>query len=127
MSDNTLHAKSSQFSVDLVHLCRAAKQRKTEAILINQLLRSGTSIGANIAEANYAQSARDFVAKLEIALKECNESDYWLELIHNIQGITDDEYLRFHSNCIELRRMLVASVKTVKSREPYLSQRDWSF
>ncbi len=116
MSDSILRAKSKEFAKEIVLLCRKMKQNGVEAALVNQLLRSGTSVGANIHEAQYAQGTKDFVSKFEIALKECNESEYWLELIYETHGMTNEEYSMFKSKCIELRRMLVSSVKTLKEK-----------
>jgi four helix bundle protein len=84
------------------------------AALANQLLRSGTSIGANIHEAQYAQGTKDFISKLEIALKECYESEYWLELLHETGFLTDEAYQPLRTDCGAIRRMLIASVTTVK-------------
>ena len=80
MSDSILRDKSKAFAKEIVFLCRRLKQNSVEAALVNQLLRSGTSVGANIHEAQYAQGTKDFISKLEIALKECNESEYWKHL-----------------------------------------------
>ena len=93
------------------------KQYKVESALINQLLRSGTSVGANIHEAQYAQGTKDFISKFEIALKECNESEYWLELLYEVDSITKDDFDKFQKDCIELRRMLVSSVKKLKDKQ----------
>ena len=116
MADSILRTKSKDFAKDIVFLCRKLKQNGTEGALINQLLRSGTSVGANIHEAQYAQGTKDFISKLEIALKECNESEYWLELLHDTNSIVDEDFKCFQSNCIELRRMLVSSVTTLKNK-----------
>ena len=85
--------------------------------MINQLLRCGTSVGANIHEAQYAQGTKDFISKFEIALKECNESEYWLELLYETNSMTEIEFEQFRNNCIELRRMLVSSVTTLKQKD----------
>ena len=85
--------------------------------MINQLLKSGTSVGANIHEAQYAQGTKDFISKFEIALKECNESEYWLELLYETDSIGETEFKKLQSACVELRRMLVATVTTVKSKQ----------
>lgn len=82
--------------------------------MTNQLLRSGTSIGANIHEANYAQSTLDFISKLEIALKECYESEYWLELLFETDYLDESEFLQLKSECSGIRRLLIASCKTAK-------------
>ena len=93
--------------------------RKTgvESSLTNQLLRSGTSVGANIHEAQYAQGTKDFISKFEIALKECNESEYWLELLFEVKSISKEEFEAFQKDCIEIRRMLVSSVTTLKKKK----------
>ena len=114
MSDSILRNKSKEFAKDIVFLCRRMKQNGVEAALINQLLRCGTSVGANVHEAQYAQGTKDFISKFEIALKECNESEYWLELLYETESISEAEFVSFRNNCIELRRMLVSSVKTLK-------------
>jgi len=84
--------------------------------LINQLLRCGTSVGANIHEAQYAQGTKDFISKFEIALKEYNESEYWLELFFETNSPEEAEFNDYKGKCIELRRMLVSSVTTLKSK-----------
>lgn len=116
MSDSVLREKSKVFAREIVLLCRKLKEFKVEGVMLNQLLRSGTSIGANIHEAQYAQGAKDFIAKLEIALKECNESEYWLELLYDTNSLSEADYCIFRGHCIELRRMLVASVTTMKEK-----------
>ena len=116
MSDSVLRTKSKKFARNIVFLCRKMKQNGVEGALINQLLRSGTSVGANVHEAQYAQGTKDFISKFEIALKECNESEYWLELLHETNSISEVEFKKFQKECIELRRMLVSSITTLKSR-----------
>ena len=116
MSDSILRTKSKDFAKDIIFLCRRLKQNSVESALLNQLLRSGTSVGANVHEAQYAQGTKDFISKLEIALKECNESEYWLELLCETNSLTEAEFKDFHNKCIELRRMLVSSVTTLKSK-----------
>ena len=116
MADSVLRNKSKSFAKDIVYLCRQLKANKVEGVLINQLLKSGTSVGANIHEAQYAQGTKDFISKFEIALKECNESEYWLELLFETNSITQEEFEKFQGNCIELRRMLVSSVTTLKNK-----------
>ena len=88
--------------------------RKIEYTVTNQLLRSGTSIGANIHEAQYAQSKNDFVSKFEIALKECYESEYWLELLFETDSIDEQKYAKMKNDCGKIRRLLIASCKTIK-------------
>lgn len=116
MADSILRDKSKAFAKDIVFLCRRMKENRIEGALINQLLRCGTSVGANIHEAQYAQGTKDFISKFEIALKECNESEYWLELLYETNSINEKEFKKFQNACIELRRMLVSSVTTLKSK-----------
>ena len=116
MSDSILRNKSKEFAKDIVFLCRRMKQNGVEAALINQLLRCGTSVGANVHEAQYAQGTKDFISKFEIALKECNESEYWLELLYDTNSISKTEFDDFQKKCIEIRRMLVSSVTTLKNK-----------
>ena len=116
MASSILREKSKEFAKDIVFLCRAMKKNGVESALTNQLIRCGTSVGANIHEAQYAQGTRDFISKLEIALKECNESEYWLELLFETNSISKTEFDDFQKKCIELRRMLVSSVKTLKQK-----------
>ena len=114
MADSVLRNKSKEFAKSIVFLCRTLKNNGVESALINQLLRCGTSVGANVHEAQYAQGTKDFISKLEIALKECNESDYWLELLFETNSLTEAEFKIFRGRCVELRRMLVSSVTTLK-------------
>jgi len=101
------------FSVDMVNLVKFLKA-KHETIISSQIGRSGTSIGANIHEAQYAQGKKDFISKLEIALKEANETGYWLELLHKTNYIDDQKFKSLSSKCTSLRVMLIASCKTAK-------------
>ena len=117
MADSILRTKSKEFAKDIVFLCRKLKHNGVESALINQLLRCGTSVGANVHEAQYAQGTKDFISKLEIALKECNESEYWLELLYETNSLAESEFKDFHNKCIELRRMLVSSVTTLKTKQ----------
>ena len=116
MADSILRDKSKAFAKEVVFLCRRLKQNNVEGALINQLLRCGTSVGANVHEAQYAQGTKDFISKFEIALKECNESEYWLELLFEVNSLSKQEFDRFQKDCIELRRMLVSTVTTLKSK-----------
>ena len=116
MADSVLRTKSQEFAKDIVFLCRKMRQNGVEGVLTNQLLRCGTSIGANIHEAQYAQGPKDFISKLEISLKECNESEYWLKLLLDTNSISQTEFDDFQKKCVELRRMLVSSVTTLKSK-----------
>ena len=114
MKENKLVDLSKQFAVDIVNLCTEIKGNGKGNVLLNQLLRSGTSIGANIHEANYASSKADFINKFQIALKECYESDYWLGLFKETKMITEDEYADMFDKCSKLRKLLVASITTAK-------------
>lgn len=116
MKESVLRTKSKEFVKDIIILCRKMKNFQVEHALVNQLLRSGTSVGAIIHEAQYAQGTKDFVSKLEIALKECNESDYWIDLLFETNSMERMDYDHLKSKIVELRRMLVASVTTVKQK-----------
>ena len=106
--------KAKDFAVKIVNLCRAISFDKKEYVLTKQLMRSGTSIGANIHESKYAQSKPDFVSKMQIALKECYESEYWLELLYRTGLITRDQFLELNDSCGRIRKMLISSINTVK-------------
>jgi len=110
-TDNPLIDKSKLFAVEIIHLCESVKSK---SVLVNQLFKSGTSIGANISEAQYAHGKNDFIAKLEIALKECNETEYWLELLFKTDAINESTFKAFQQNAGAIRRMLIASCKTAK-------------
>ncbi len=116
MSDSALRTKSKDFAKNIIFLCRKLKQSGVESALTTQLLRCGTSVGANVYEARYAQGTKDFISKFEIALKECNESEYWLELLFETNNISQTEFDDFQKQCIEIRRMLVSSVTTLKNK-----------
>ena len=90
------------------------KERKKESVLTNQLLRSATSVGANIHESKYAQSSVDFVSKMQIALKECYESEYWIELLYRTSYIEESTYKFILNDCGSIRRMLISSINTAK-------------
>lgn len=114
MKENKLVDLSKQFAVDIVNLCTEIRESKKGNVLLNQLLRSGTSIGANIHEANYAASKADFINKFQIALKECYESDYWLGLFKETKMITEDEFANMFDKCSKIRKLLIASINTAK-------------
>ena len=103
--------KSKAFALRIIQLCNAVKKEKKESVLTNQLLRSGTSIGANIREAFYAHGKADFIARLQIALKECSESEYWLELLIESGYYGETTVLE---QCIEIKKLLIASINTAK-------------
>ena len=107
-----LQEKSKAFALEIIKICNEIKQKKRESILTNQLVRSGTCIGANIREAFYAHGRADFIAKLQIALKECSESEYWLELLIESGYYGDRTILE---QCIEVKKLLIASINTAKN------------
>lgn len=115
MRENLLIDLSKQFAVDIVNLCAEIKEHKKSNVLLNQLLRSGTSIGANIHEANYAASKADFINKFQIALKECYETDYWLGLFKDTNIVTADEYADMFEKCSKIRKLLISSITTAKN------------
>ena len=109
--------KSKELAVSIVNLCNDIMKNKKEFILTKQLIRSGTSVGANIHESIYAQSNADFISKMSIALKECYESEYWLELLYETKYITDEElYKKFLNNYGSVRRMLISAINTCKKK-----------
>ena len=112
--DNSVQNKSFCFAVRIVKLCKFLQDEQKEFVLSKQLLRSGTSIGANIAEAQQAQSKADFIHKMNIALKESYETDYWLRLLHATQHLNQAAFDSIAGDCTELIKMLVAIVKTAK-------------
>ena len=114
MKDNALVTLSRQFAVDIMNLCSEIKENRKGNILVNQLLRSGTSIGANIHEGNYASSRADFINKFQIALKECYETEYWLNIFRDTNFITENEYTDIFSKCSKIRKLLTASITTAK-------------
>ena len=116
MSNSILRDKAKDFAKNIVFLCRNMKEEHREAVLVNQLLRSGTSIGANIHEAQYAQGTKDFISKLEIAQKECYETEYWLELLFETGCIEERIYKSIQNDCGAIRRMLIASLNTIKAK-----------
>ena len=111
MKDNTILRKSLAFSVRIVNLHKYLTAQKKEYILSRQICKSGTSIGANIAEAQRAQSTADFVAKLKIALKEASETQYWLQLLHETNYLSDKAFNSLHSDLLEILRILTAICK----------------
>lgn len=111
MSQSPLIVKSKEFALETIRACKILREAKCESALINQYLRSGTSIGANIREAFYAHGKADFIAKLHIALKECSETEYWLELLIESGYYSDKATL---DKCIELKKILIASLNTAK-------------
>ncbi len=115
MKENKLAELSTDFSVDIINLVKDLKANR-ESVISNQIGRSGTSIGANIHEAQYAQGKKDFISKLEIALKEANETGYWLKLLYRTNYIDENTFQALSSKCTSLRVMLIASCKTAKNK-----------
>ena len=115
MSESKLRDLSLSFSVQIINLVKDLKA-KHESVISNQIGRSGTSIGANIYEANYAQGRKDFISKLEIALKEASETGYWLELLYRTTYIDESTYKTLNDQCTSIRVMLVASCRTAKQK-----------
>ena len=113
MSESKLRTLSMDFAVEIIELVKFLKS-KHESVISNQIGRSGTSIGANIHEANYAQGKKDFISKLEIALKEASETGYWLELLHRTNYIDDAQFKSLSDKCTAIRVILVASCRTAK-------------
>ena len=113
--DNSIAEKSMAFAVRIVGLFRHLTEKKRECVMSKQVLRSGTSIGANVREANSAQSKADFISKMSIALKECDETGYWLELLYKTNYIGEEQYNFLESKCKSLRAMLVSSINTAKN------------
>ena len=113
MSNSIMRDKAKEFAKSIVFLCRNMKAAPKETVLINLLLRSGTSIGANIHEAQYAQGTKDFISKLEIAQKDCYETEFWLELFFETGCIEEMAYKSIQIDCGAIRRMLISSLKTI--------------
>ena len=112
---NDVLEKSKRFSVRIVRLYHYMCKKK-EYIMSRQLLRSGTSIGANIVEGQFAVSDKDFLNKFQIALKECYETEYWLELFYNTNYLTEKEFFSIYNDCKEIRYLLVSNTKTMKDK-----------
>ena len=112
--DNIIEAKSFRYAVRIVRLYQYLCRNKNEYILSKQLLRSGTSIGANVAEAQQAQSKADFISKLSIALKEASETRYWLRLLRATDYLTDKEAASIMAECEEMERILIAIIRSSK-------------
>ena len=113
--DKAIQEKSFHFAVRIVNLCKFLQNEKQEYILYKQLFRCGTSIGANVAEAQQAQSRADYVSKLNIALKEACETDYWLRLLHETNYLTESAFQSVISDCRELEKLLISIIKTAKA------------
>lgn len=113
MRNDKLSVQSMDFAVSIIQLVKELKQNR-ETIISNQIGRSGTSIGANIREAQYAHGRADFIAKMQIALKEANETGYWLELLSRTGYLSQEAYQKLEADCAKLRIMLISSINTAK-------------
>ena len=115
MAESVLNEKSLEFAAQTVKFCVKLNQATKESVITKQLIRSSTSVGANINEANYGVSRADFIAKLQIAMKEAAESEYWLKLLYKADYVAEEDVSALIMLCRELERMLIASLKTAKS------------
>jgi four helix bundle protein len=122
MKRNVLKEKSFDFAVSIIELYKNLQESKREFVMTKQILRSGTSIGANISESEHAESKTDFVHKLAIAQKECSESMYWLELLVKTGYLQQNEFKHIHSEAIELMKLLITIIRTTKSNLGRLSK-----
>ena len=111
MAESKLREMSMEFAVTVIRACEQIKGHRS---LVNQLERSATSIGANIYEANYAHSRADFISKLQIALKECYETEYWIQLFHRAELLSEQESRMIYNQCGTIRRILISSINTAK-------------
>ena len=114
MKENILIDKSIDFAARIIKLTRYLNDEKKEYIMSKQIMRSGTSIGANINEAQYGNSKPDFIAKLHIALKETAETEYWLRLLNKSEYLTDEVAESLLNDCLEIKRILISSITTAK-------------
>ncbi|HWQ70722.1 MAG TPA: four helix bundle protein [Desulfitobacteriaceae bacterium] len=113
MKDNIIVNKSLAFAIRIVNLYKYLCEERKEYVLSKQLLRSGTSVGANVKEALRGQTKKDFAAKMNVALKEISETEYWLELLYNTEYITQSQYQSINNDCLELIKILTSIVKTM--------------
>ena len=115
MKGNVVEDKSFEFAVRIVKLYKLLTTERQEFVMSKQLLRAGTSVGANISEAQQAQSPSDFLSKMSIALKESYESDYWLRLLHRTDYLNEEEYKSIITDCRTISKLLVSIVKSTKN------------
>ena len=120
MKDNVVKDKSLEFAVRIVNLYKFLVNEQKEFVMSKQILRSGTSIGANIREAEQAQSRADFINKLNIALKEANETEYWLELLIRTEYITREQYESINNDSTEINKLLISIIKKTINNNPQL-------
>ena len=114
MKDSKLRARAKTLALHIITVCDEVDTRKGRGVLVNQIVRSATSIGANIHEANYAASKADFINKFHISLKECNETEYWIEMLAGSNAISEQVARELLQECGVIRRMLVKSINTAK-------------
>ena len=117
MKDSELRTRAKALALHIIEICDEVDTRKGRSVLINQLIRSATSVGANIHEATYASSTADFINKFHIALKECIETEYWLEILSGCNAISTEQTQTLLQACGIIRRMLVKSINTAKSQK----------
>lgn len=115
MRDNVVKRKSFDFALEIVRICRVLVEEKREYVLSKQVLRSGTAVGALVRESEHAESKKDFIHKLAIALKEANETEYWLELLYQSNYLPEEDYVKLSKEIKELLRLLISIIKTSKS------------
>ncbi len=109
--------KSEEFAVRIINLYKFLSEEQYEYVMSKQILRSGTSIGANLAEAEYAISKSEYLSKVYVALKEANETLYWLRLLQKTKYLSESQYQSIYSDCEEIKKMLSAATKTMKERK----------
>ena len=114
MKDSELRTRAKALALHIISVCDEVDTRKGRGVLVNQIVRSATSIGANIHEANYASSKADFIAKLQIALKECHETEYWLSLFARTDLISEATYSKLSNDSGKIRKILITSINTAK-------------
>ncbi|MBO5356180.1 MAG: four helix bundle protein [Clostridia bacterium] len=117
MKNSIIREKTKSIAVKILKLCDKIDTKKGKSVLINQIVKSSTSIGANVNEANYASSRADFINKLHIALKECYETEYWLEILSEINCVEKNKIDDIMQDCGVVRKMLVKSINTAKENE----------
>ncbi len=115
MKDSELRTRAKTLALHIIAICDEVDTRKGRGVLVNQIIKSATSIGANIHEANYAASKADFINKFHIALKECGETEYWIEILVGSNAINEQISKELLQECGIIRRMLVKSITTAKS------------
>lgn len=115
--ESILTEKSLEFAAQTIKFCIHVNKTTGENIITKQLIRSSTSIGANISEANYGVSRADFISKMQIAMKESSESEYWLKLLYKAEYVVEDEVIHLINNCREIERILIATLKTAKENK----------